>query len=76
MKQALVAQDGRQLGAPLWWTRPHVFLLAVTLPMFLVIPALLRGGMNFYLALAIGCLITVGLYAAMIALAPRVGIRL
>ena len=43
---------------------------------FSLIPALLRGGVNFYVALALGCLLTVALYAGMIALAPRLGIRL
>ena len=56
-------------AATFWFVLP-------SLPMFLVIPALLRGGMNFYLALVIGCVLTVTLYAGMIALAPRLGIRL
>ena len=56
-------------GATFWFVLP-------SLPMFLVIPALLRNGLNFYLALLLGCLLTVLLYAVMIALAPRVGIRL
>ena len=55
--------------ATFWFVLP-------SLPMFLVIPALLRGGVNFYVALALGCLLTVALYAGMIALAPRLGIRL
>ncbi|HVH49442.1 MAG TPA: DUF3147 family protein [Sphingomicrobium sp.] len=56
-------------SATFWFVLP-------SLPMFLVIPALLRGGMNFYFALLLGCLLTVVLYAGMIALAPKVGIRL
>lgn len=56
-------------SATFWFVLP-------SLPMFLVIPALLRGGMNFYLALLLGCLLTVVLYAGMIAVAPKVGIRL
>ena len=55
--------------ATFWFVLP-------SLPMFLLIPALLRNGLNFYLALLLGCLLTVLLYAVMIALAPRVGIRL
>jgi hypothetical protein len=47
-----------------------------SLPMFLAIPAMLRAGMNFYVALAIGCLLTVALYVGMLFLGPRVGIRL
>ena len=56
-------------GATFWFVLP-------SLPMFLVIPALLRNGLNFYVALLLGCLLTVLLYAVMIALAPRLGIRL
>jgi hypothetical protein len=47
-----------------------------SLPMFLAIPAMLRAGVNFYVALALGCLLTIALYLGMIALAPRLGIRL
>ncbi|QNM82319.1 DUF3147 family protein [Sphingomonas sabuli] len=56
-------------AATFWFVLP-------SLPMFLAIPLLLRNGVHFYAALALGCLLTILLYAAMIALAPRVGIRL
>jgi hypothetical protein len=36
-----------------------------SLPMFLVLPALLRHGVGFWLALAGSCALTVGLYALM-----------
>ena len=45
-----------------------------SLPMFLVIPALLRAGFGFWAALGLGCALTIGLYFAMLALAPRLGI--
>src|SRR5471032_1974968 len=47
-----------------------------SLPMFLVIPALLRGGIGFWPALGLGCALTIALYFAMLALAPRLGIAL
>jgi hypothetical protein len=47
-----------------------------SLPMFLLMPAMLRAGVAFWLALIAGCLLTVTLYFAMIWLAPRVGLRL
>ena len=56
-------------AATFWYVLP-------SLPMFLVIPALLRAGVNFYLSLALGCLLTITLYLAMIALAPRFGLKL
>lgn len=47
-----------------------------SIPLFLLLPAMLRAGIGFWLALAIGCAVTVALYSGMILLAPRLGIRL
>ncbi|MGI4799790.1 MAG: hypothetical protein ACRYG8_38275 [Janthinobacterium lividum] len=44
--------------------------------MFLLIPALLRSGFPFWLALTLGCILTIVLYSAMTLLAPRFGQRL
>jgi hypothetical protein len=44
--------------------------------MFLLMPALMRGGVGFYAALAIGCAMTVVLYAAVVWAAPRLGVSL
>ena len=71
----------------LWHSRPDAENMAVhaqstfwfvlpSLPMFLVIPALLRSGVGFWLALSAGCLLTVLLYLAMVWWGPRVGLRL
>jgi glycopeptide antibiotics resistance protein len=51
------------------------FVLA-TLPMFLVLPALLRGGMSFWPALGLSCLLTVSLYAMMVWALGRYGVSL
>ena len=56
------------LGA-FWFVLP-------SLPMFLIIPALLRAGVGFVATMAIACLVTILLYAMMSWLAPRVGIML
>ena len=56
-------------GATFWYVLP-------SLPMFLLIPALLRHGMNFYLSLALGCALTIVLYVLMTWLAPRFGLQL
>ena len=45
-----------------------------SLPMFLVLPALLRGGVQFYAALVLSCLLTFVLYMAMIWTLRRFGI--
>jgi len=71
----------------LWHARPDPENMAVhaqatfwyvlpSLPMFLLIPPLLRHGAPFWLALAAGCLLTVLLYLLMMSLGPRLGLRL
>jgi hypothetical protein len=44
--------------------------------MFLLIPALLRAGVHFWIALIAGCALTILCYLATIWLAPRLGLRL
>ena len=55
--------------ATFWYVLP-------SLPMFLLIPALLRHGISFWLALLGGCVLTIILYALMTWLAPRFGLQL
>ena len=64
-----VANMAAHSGATFWYVLP-------SLPMFLAIPAMLNRGVPFWLALALGCLLTVFLYVAMTVLAPRFGLRL
>ncbi len=47
-----------------------------TLPMFLLLPALLRGGGGFWAALGLSCLMTMALYAVMVWALGRFGITL
>jgi hypothetical protein len=47
-----------------------------SMPMFLLFPALLRNGLGFWPALGLSCVLTILLYAAMFALAPRFGVKL
>ena len=56
-------------SATFWYVLP-------SLPMFLVIPALLRHGLSFWASLVLGCALTVLLYAAMTWIGPRFGLRL
>ncbi len=71
----------------LWRERPDAENMAIhaeatfwyvlpSLPMFLVIPRLLRTGMPFWAALMAGCALTVALYLAMMQVGPRFGLRL
>ena len=54
--------------ATFWYVLP-------SLPMFLVLPSLLRGGMNFWVALVLSCALTTLLYFALAWVLPRFGIR-
>ena len=55
--------------ATFWFVLP-------SLPMFLLIPAMLRQGFGFWLSLLAGCALTICLYAIMIWVGPRLGLRL
>jgi cobalamin synthase len=71
----------------LWHSRPDAENMAIhaeatfwyvlpSLPMFLLIPFMLRQGSGFWLALIAGCVLTVVLYLAMVHFGPRFGLRL
>ncbi|HOB14745.1 MAG TPA: DUF3147 family protein [Novosphingobium sp.] len=71
----------------LWQARPDAENMAVhaeatfwyvlpSLPMFLLIPWMLRGGHGFWLSLLAGCALTVALYLLMAHFGPRLGIKL
>jgi hypothetical protein len=47
-----------------------------SMPLFLVLPAMLRAGVGFWLALLAACALTVALYGLMILATSRFGIRL
>jgi hypothetical protein len=55
--------------ATFWYVLP-------SLPMFLLIPAMLRAGLNFWIALGAGIAVTIALYLLTIGIAARFGVRL
>jgi hypothetical protein len=55
--------------ATFWFVLP-------SLPMFLLIPVMLRQGASFWAALLAGCALTVALYSTMVWMGPRFGLRL
>ena len=63
------ANMAAHVEATFWFVLP-------SLPMFLLIPLLMRNGVSFWLSLSLGCVLTVGLYIGMTWLGPRIGIRL
>lgn len=60
---------GQHMTGTLWFVLP-------SLPMFLLMPDLLRRGVGFWPALAAGCVLTIVLYSLMVWLGPRFGLRL
>ena len=58
-----------QSEATFWFVLP-------SLPMFLVLPAMLRHGLGFWPALALSCILTMGLYSLMVWIVSRFGIQL
>lgn len=71
----------------LWHTRPDAENMAIhaqatfwyvlpSLPMFMLIPWLLRHGAGFWVALIAGCVLTIGFYLLMMSVGPRLGLRL
>ena len=63
------AQLASHAEATFWYVLP-------SLPMFLLIPWLLRHGTGFWLALAAGCAVTILLYLITIGIAARFGVQL
>ena len=55
------------LGA-FWFVLP-------SLPLFLIVPGLIRSGWGFWPAVLAACAVTLALYAAMFALSARLGMR-
>ena len=55
--------------ATFWFVLP-------SLPMFLLIPAMLRAGFPFWVTLLAGCALTILLYLLMTWMGPRFGLRL
>jgi hypothetical protein len=55
--------------ATFWFVLP-------SLPMFLLIPLMIRQGWSFWAALVVGCILTIILYLGMVHFGPRFGLKL
>jgi hypothetical protein len=60
---------GSHLEATFWYVLP-------SLPMFLVVPGLMRGGLGFWISLGLGCGLTIAIYFLLLWLAPRFNLPL
>lgn len=63
------ARMAAHVSGTLWFITP-------SLPMFVLIPTMLKRGVPFWPSLAAGCVLTMILYAAIVWAAPRVGVKL
>jgi hypothetical protein len=63
------ARMAAHVEATFWFVIP-------SLPMFLLIPAMLRQGHSFWVSLAAGCLLTIALYVFVTWLGPKFGLNL
>ncbi|HEX5340412.1 MAG TPA: DUF3147 family protein [Gammaproteobacteria bacterium] len=52
------------------------WLVLASLPLFLILPALLKNGVGFWPAFAASCAVTVGLYFGLVWVLGRFGVRL
>jgi hypothetical protein len=57
------------MQATIWFVLP-------SLPMFVLVPLLLRSGVGFWIALAAGCALTILLYWGLVQIAGSLGIKL
>lgn len=64
-----VARMAEHSAATFWYVIP-------SLPMFMLIPVLLKRGVAFWPALVAGCVLTMALYSAMVWAGPRFGLKL
>lgn len=62
-----IAQVASHARATLWYVVP-------SLPFFLILPALMEKGVNFWVSLAVASVITIGLYLSAIWLSGRLGV--
>jgi len=65
--------DAAQMEAHVYGT---FWFVLPSLPMFLVIPALMKRGTPFWPALGAGCALTIALYLLTVWAAPKLGVRL
>lgn len=52
------------------------WLVFASLPLFLVLPALLKNGVGFWAAFAASCIVTVGFYFGLVWVLGRLGVKL
>jgi len=57
-------------------SRDIFWLVLASLPLFLVLPALLRAGVSFWPSLGVACVVMIAAYFGLVWLLGRIGVRL
>ena len=69
-------QDTRDAGRLADHAEATFYYVLPSLPMFLLIPFMLRQGIGFWASIGAGCMVTILLYVLTVLVAARFGIRL
>jgi hypothetical protein len=69
-------RDTGDIGRLADYSLATVWYVLPSLPMFVVMPLLLRAGFGFWLSLVLGCALTMVLYTLTVWIAARFGFRL
>lgn len=69
-------RDTRDLSRVADLSTSAFWFVLPSLPLFMIIPMMIRSGWGFWPTILIACAMTLGLYAAMFAFSARLGIRL
>jgi hypothetical protein len=67
--------DTRDSGSIAHLSLGIFWLVLASLPLFLVLPFLIRSGISFWMSLGASCLMTIAAYLALVWLLGRVGIK-
>jgi hypothetical protein len=69
-------RDGGDSARVAQLSQSVVWFVLPSLPMFLIIPVLLRSGLGFWATLALAVALTLALYALMFWIAPKAGLKI
>jgi hypothetical protein len=69
-------RDSRDTGTVADLASATFWFILPSLPLFLILPAMLRHGIGLWLSMAVAIAVTLALYALMFWAAPRLGLKL
>lgn len=69
-------RDGLQLDRIARHSEATFWYVLPSMPMFLLLPWLIRSGFGFWTSLLAGCVLTIALYFLMLWIGPKLGLKL